>query len=537
MISLYLFILIPIVLSVIIYFSTHRYVKLFAIGIQILIFAAAVVNFLHVKELGIFTEVIGGWPEHVGITLRADLLSSVMVMLTTFMFLCLLIYNYPKAYVNNLFLFIFVVLQSLLTGIFLSNDLFNIFVLIEVATVVISIMIMFKKDSRSIYDGIVYLLVNIVAMAFFLLGTGFLYKIFGVLDITEISERMLFIDSPSRLILPFALLITSVSLKAALMPLFSWLPKAHATPGAPSIVSALLSGLYVKGGIYLFIRISAMFSPHIDTSAFFMIMGILTGIAGVILAFSQTNIKLLLAYSTISQIGLIMVGLNLDHSTAFWGSVYHIINHSFFKSALFLTVGIIIEEYGTKDLRKIRGVFKKMPYVSSACFLAMLGVTGAPFFNGSISKYLIETGTTGIIFEFALLLINLGTVVYFLKFLRIFTGKSGKPESTIHPCRSAVVLLLGVICFTGGIFGRSFLEFLFNIKVDIDLFSYMEKSLLYLLMLLAGWLLYKKLIFKRRILNVVKEMDLSFNNICLSIVIFFFITLIYLVFKYSAIFG
>jgi multicomponent Na+:H+ antiporter subunit D len=537
MISLYLFILIPIVLSVLIYFSTHRYVKLFTIAVQLLIFTASIVNFLYVKEYGTFAEVIGGWPDYIGITLRADLLSSVMVMLTTFMFLCLLIYNYPKSYVNNLFLFLFVVLQSLLTGIFLSNDLFNIFVIIEVATIVISIMIMFKKDSRSIYDGIIYLLVNIVAMAFFLLGTGFLYKSFGVLDMTGINERMWFIDHPSRLILPYSLLITSVSLKAALMPLFSWLPKAHATPGAPSIISALLSGLYVKGGIYLFIRINEMFSPYIATSTFFMIMGLLTGIAGVILAFSQTNIKLLLAYSTISQIGLIMVGLNLDHSTAFWGSVYHIINHSFFKSALFLAVGMIIEEYKTKDLRKIRGVFKRMPYVSGACFLAMLGVTGAPLFNGSISKYLIETGTSGVIFEYALLLINLGTVVYFMKFLRIFTGKPRKTKSTIHPCRSAVVLLLGIICFIGGIFGRSFLEYLFNIQVEINLLSYFEKSLLYLVMLGAGWLVYKRLILKPGVLNKVREMDLSFNNICLSIVAFFFVTLIYLAIKYLVFFG
>jgi multicomponent Na+:H+ antiporter subunit D len=533
MISLYLYILIPIVLSVIIYLSVNKYVKLFVIAMQGMIFFTAVIQFLHVKNIGTVVETIGGWEPVVGITLRADLLSSVLVMLTTLLFLCLLVYNYPKEYVNNLFLFLFIILQALLTGIFLSNDLFNIFVLIEVSTIVVSIMIMFKKDSRSIYDGILYLLVNIVAMAFFLFGTGFLYKSFGVLDISAISERMMLLDNHSRLILPYALLITAVSLKAALMPLFSWLPKAHATPGAPTIVSAVLSGLYVKAGIYLFIRINGMFSPYIDTSTFFMIMGFLTGAAGFILAFSQTNIKLLLAYSTISQIGLIMVGLNLDHSTAFWGSVYHIVNHSFFKSTLFLTAGVIIEEYNTKDLRKMRGVFQRMPYVSIACFLAMLGVTGAPLFNGSISKYLIYTGTSGRLFEYALLLINLGTIAYFMKFLRIFSGERNKTKAKVHPCRTAVVLLLGSMCFVGGIFGKRILEFLFNLQIEIDWTSYVQKALLYLVMLGVGWLVYRIFVLKPRLLNKVRELDLCFNDICLSIAIFFFVTLFYLAIKYS----
>jgi multicomponent Na+:H+ antiporter subunit D len=228
-----------------------------------------------------------------------------------------------------------------------------------------------------------------------------------------------------------------------------------------------------------------------------------------------------------------MVGLNLDHSTAVWGSVYHIVNHSFFKSTLFLTAGVIIEEYNTKDLRKMRGVFQRMPYVSIACFLAMLGVTGAPLFNGSISKYLIYTGTSGRLFEYALLLINLGTIAYFMKFLRIFSGERNKTKAKVHPCRTAVVLLLGSMCFVGGIFGKRILEFLFNLQIEIDWTSYVQKALLYLVMLGVGWLVYRIFVLKPRLLNKVRELDLCFNDICLSIAIFFFVTLFYLAIKYS----
>jgi len=107
---------------------------------------------------------------------------------------------------------------------------------------------------------------------------------------------------------------------------------------------------------------------------------------------SQYDIKLILAYSTVSQIGLIIFGLSVDNSYSYYGAIYHIINHSIFKTLLFLCAGLIIDHYNTRDMRKIRGVFTSMPLLSVAMIMAMLGVTGAPLFNGSISKYLIQKG-------------------------------------------------------------------------------------------------------------------------------------------------
>ena len=220
---------------------------------------------------------------------------------------------------------------------------------------------MFNKDSLSIYVVIVYLLTILVSMTFFLLGIGYLYKIFGHLDFETIKSLMPEIKNPRTLILPYTLLITSIGLKSAIMPLFSWLPRAHGTPSAPSIVSAILSGLYVKGGIYLLIRFQDTFSYHLDTSKAFLVMGFLTAVIGFIFALSQTDIKLILAYHTVSQIGLIIFGLSMGSEYSYYGAIYHIINHAIFKSTLFLTAGIIIEQYQTRDIRQIRGVFKRMP--------------------------------------------------------------------------------------------------------------------------------------------------------------------------------
>jgi multicomponent Na+:H+ antiporter subunit D len=431
----------------------------------------------------------------------------------------MLVYNYRKEYMNKLFAFLFLILEGLIIGIFLSTDLFNLYILIEVSTIVVSILIMFKKDSISIYDGMLYLLINIVSMAFFLIGTGYIYKIFGYLDMTIIYDHMKYVSDVKTLILPYSLIITAISLKSAIMPLFSWLPRAHGTHSSPSIVSAILSGLYVKCGVYLFIRIQHMFSPAFDTNKIFIILGFLTAVIGFIFALSQVDIKLILSYHTISQIGLIIFGISLNNTYSYWGSIYHIINHAIFKSVLFLTAGIIIEEYETRDIRQIRGVYKRMPFVSIFTFMAILGITGAPFFNGSISKYLIQKGSYLSIMDYSLLLINLGTILSFVKYLSMFKG-SYEGEKYSPPYNQKIVIcILGSLCFLGGILGTQFIDLLFNIHITYK--NYLSKILLYILNLLIGILFYHFIYPRIKLFKNIREINLSFNEICFSITLYF----------------
>lgn len=528
MISLYLFIILPIIIATVRYLFPHKYIKILYILLQFCLLAGSIHNFIYVKYNGTVVQTMGGWSGYSGISLRADILSSVLLMLTSFLFFAMVMFNYRKMYSDKMFLFMFLLLQSLLSGVFLSNDLFNIYVLIEVSTIIVSILIMFKRDSQSIYDGMIYLFANIVAMLFFVFGIGFMYKIFGVLDMSGIKERMYLIEDPKTLILPFSLLITAVSLKAAVLPMFSWLPKAHATPSAPSVVSAILSGLYVKTGIYLFLRIQEMFAGMIDTSQFFMFLGFLTGVIGFILALSQTDIKLILAYSTISQIGLIMLGLNFPNHSSYWGSVYYIINHAFFKSVLFLTAGIIIEQYKTRNINEITGVFRKMPMVAISSIIAILGITGAPFFNGSISKYLIQTGASGNIAEYGILFINLGTMTTFMRYSSIMWGKLKGEKYSVDIYRLSVITVLALGCFAGGVFGQGFIEILFNQKVAFDFTEYTQKTFIYFANLIISLIVFKKLKASDKLFNRVREFELSFNGICFSITAFFCAALCYL---------
>ena len=532
MISLYFYVLVPVLLAtIILMWIPYSVFKRIAVLTELILLAMAGHLFWYVKNNGTVVQTIGGWNRSVGITLRADLLACSLLLLTVLLFLCAVLFNFKHEYVDKRFLFLLITWQGLISGIFLSNDLFNIFILIEVSTIIVSMLILYKKEKRSVYDSMVYLLLNIVAALFILMGIGYLYKTVGVLDFYSIAENIQLLSQPQPLILPYAFIMTGVCLKAALLPLFGWLPKAHGTPGAPSIVSAILSGLYVKSGLYLFIRMQEAFSPVLETSDFFLLIGLLTGIAGFLLALCQYDIKLILAYHTVSQIGLIMMGLTSYSVAAYWGGVYHIINHALFKSLLFLTAGMIIGTYKTRDIRQIRGVMKRMPVVGVAAALAMFGITGAPFFNGSISKYFIQEGYKNYL-SYGLFVINLGTILSFVKFSAILFGKSDGPRIKSNLYRNGVIIVLGVGCFLGGIFGQQLVDFLFDQQLAVNLSVYLQKTLVFFIHLIAGLILYRLVISRTKILYRLGSFDPGFNNTCMMIVVFFAVLVVYLTFKY-----
>ena len=524
------FVLAPIFIALLLYIlSLKKAGSIIAVIVQTGLIVFAWKIFLLSKEGAIIVRV-GDFGSILGITLKADTLSSVFVLVTSCVFLMAVLYNLNEK-TGRLFWFLLFVWEGLLFGIFLSCDLFNIFVLIEVVTVVVAVFIMFKKDSRSMYDGMVYLMANTVAVQFYLFGVGYIYKLTGVLDMDSAALAIKSLDK-SALVLPFALIMTSLSLKCALMPLFSWLPRAHGSPGAPTVVSAILSGLHIKTGVYLFIRFQSIFEG-VFLHNFFLIAGIVTGIAGFMLALSQSDIKLILAYSTISQIGMIMIGLNLSDTYSFTGSLYHIINHTLFKSALFLNAGIIKSIYGTRNLHEISGVFKRAPLIGVSTIMAIMGITGTPFFNGSISKYFIMSAANWVITGIIIFL-NLGTITLFIKYSSMLIGPcaSASEKTGISVSKQIAVLALGISCLVGGIFGEQFILFLFSIDLRVDTASYLQKAVFFVLSVAAGFLLYKYFVKKSKLFMRIREIDLSFRGICVSIGAFFAILL--LVFNFFA---
>ncbi len=524
------FVILPVIVGLIGYLINDKFSFGLIFTAQSIMFVMVSYTAMLIYRNGPIVYSLGYEERFYTINLIGDEISILFVLLTTFLFLMMLLYNYHKHYMNHLFLFLFIVLEGLINGIFLSSDLFDLYALIEVSTITVAVLIMFKKDSQSIYDGMVYLLTNLVSMTFFLFGVGYLYKIFGSLDFGIIKEMMPLVTDKHQLILPYTMLITAISLKSAVMPLFSWLPRAHGTPSAPSIVSAILSGLYVKGGIYLFIRFQDTFSYHLDTSRAFLFMGFLTAVIGFIFALSQTDLKLILAYSTVSQIGLIIFGLSMNSEYSYFGSIYHIVNHAIFKSTLFLTAGIILEEYKTRDIRNIKGVFKRMPFIGIIIVVAILGMTGAPLFNGSISKLLIQKGGHySNLKEIALIVINLGTILCFVRYSSILFGAHTERYKTRWNQKIALAVMAG-LTFFGGLFGQSIVNVIFNLHIEMTPMSWMSKVAIYIGSLAVGILFYLRLYKKINLFKTMREIELTFNEIVYSIIFFFSGFLGYLMF-------
>ncbi|WP_161878804.1 complex I subunit 5 family protein [Alkalibacterium sp. MB6] len=531
---LYLLVIGPILAGILSIIFIKNDTRLFIILSQVLLFILSIAVFLEVRTRGIIYSYMSNLPDSIAITLMADNISSMFILLTSTIFLMMVIYSYKKDFFTSQFGFLLLVLQGLVSALFLSTDLFNLFIMLEVSTVTVSILIMINKEKQAIYDGMIYFFVNVIGTSFLLFGIGMIYRTTGLLDMRAVQEVLPQLDSPAAVYLPFALMMTTLSLKTAVVPLFSWLPKAHGTPSAPPVVSALLSGLFIKTGVYMFIRFTAMFGPVINIREVFLVIGVITSVFGFVMALGQNDIKMILAYSTVSQIGLIMIGLNMGSDIAFWGSLFHVFSHAIFKSTLFLAAGQVYEQYGTRDIRFIRGLFKTMPLTAIAILLGILGVTGAPLFNGSISKYMISYGSYRPTIQFALNLINLGTITYFLKFGTILLGKDSRTEEAkkVKPdlISEILVFVMGIFIFLTGIFGQFTIDVLFDFQVEIFSGEYFEKGLVYVLMIIAGLGFYNGVIKKGGFLDRVSHIEMTFNAIITSMTGFFIFITAYLYF-------
>jgi len=330
----------------------------------------------------------------------------------------------------------------------------------------------------------------------------------------------------SNLILPYVLIMASIAFKNTLIPFFSWTPKVRIYPKAPTVVAAVLSGIQAKTSLYLFIRFQEMFAP-VSMYDFFLVIGIVTGLFGAVMAISQTNIKMILAYHTISQVGLMTVGFSLASTYAYIGGLYHIVAHAMFKTTLFFCAGILIHSYGTSDVYKIRGVMKRMPLVGLAMVAAILGITGAPLFIGSVSKYFISYDTAPLIMVVTVAL-SLGTIVSFVKFSTVLFGQctltGDIPRAEI--CKTIPVVIMGGICFIGGILGPQLIYFLLRYDINIQLMSYAQKSLLFAVNAVVGYFIYKYVVSGNQLLSRIGAYNFSFKMICASIGVFLAVMLL-----------
>jgi len=376
---------------------------------------------------------------------------------------------YATSYVGHLggrgkFFALLLIMVSGLNAMLLTPDLFSLYVFLEVASIASYVLVAFGLEHDGIESAIKYLLLSAVATSMILLGILLIYMNTGTLEFGALRDLLTGYGGqlPPVFLLSAALFIGGFGLKAAVMPFHAWLPDAH--PSAPAPISAMLSGVVIKvAGVYALTRIFFYIFPAIDkVYSVFLVLGTLSMIAGAVLAYFQRDFKRMLAYSSISQIGYIMIGLGLGNLLGLVGALFHVFNHALFKSLLFLNSGAVQYRLHTRDIEEMGGLENRMPVTSITSVFGTLSIAGIPPFNGFWSKLFIvlgalAAGQTAI--AVLAILASIFTLGYFLIIQRkVFFGKLNEKWQDIREApfaMSCAVILLAAACLLTGIFFHS----------------------------------------------------------------------------------
>ncbi len=389
-----------------------------------------------------------------------------LVVVNAVAFACMI---YATSYIGHIggrgkFFGLFILMVSGLNAMLMTHDMFSLYVFLEVASIASYVLVAFGLEYDGIESAIKYLLLSSVATSMILIGIALVYMNTGTLEFDAL-RTMLAAESgdlPAILLLTGALFIGGFGLKAALMPFHAWLPDAH--PSAPAPISAMLSGVVIKvAGVYALTRIFFyIFPPVAQVLNVFLILGTLSMIAGAALAFFQRDFKRMLAYSSISQVGYIMIGLGLGNLLGLVGALFHVFNHALFKSLLFLNSGAVQYRLHTRDIDEMGGLENRMPVTSITSAFGTLSIAGVPPFNGFWSKLFIILGALAagkVAVAVLAILISIFTLGYFLIIQRkVFFGKLNEKWQDIREApfaMSCAVILLAAACLATGIFFQS----------------------------------------------------------------------------------
>ena len=406
-------IVVPLAAATLLFLLGHRYAHAIAWAASLLLLIILSGLTTQIWQHGPVLHHIGGWGAPLGIDLRADGLSLLMLCMSIAVGVGVTIYalayfpsesveqhdeTTPQAPHADMFWPLWFFLWAGLHALFLSADLFNLYVTLEIVGLSAVALVITAGSRTAVTAGMRYLLTSLVGSMSYLFGVALLYVAFGALDMATLSTRIVS-TLPAKTSLVF--MTTGLLLKTALFPLHFWLPPAHAS--APAPVSAVLSALVVKASFYLLLRLWIQVFPVTLTISAGLLLG-LCGAGAVLwastMALRQQRLKLLIAYSTVAQIGYLFIVVPLLGSSpwgldAWQGGVYHMLSHACAKAAMFMAAGTIMHIYGHDRIADLAGISHVAPYSLFAFALAGVSLMGLPPSGGFLSKWLLITAALG----------------------------------------------------------------------------------------------------------------------------------------------
>jgi multicomponent Na+:H+ antiporter subunit D len=352
---------------------------------------------MRVLSDGPISYAMGGWLAPWGIEYRVDTVNAFVLLLVSAISAVLL--PYARASVideiapdqRHLFYTAYLLCLTGLLGIVITGDAFNVFVFLEISSLSTYILISLGRDRRALTAAFQYLVMGTIGATFFLIGVGLLYMMTGTLNMADLAQRVAPISGTRPVLAAFAFITVGISLKLALFPLHLWLPNAYAF--APSAVTAFVAATATKVAVYVLLRF--VFTIFGATFAFettpiaeiLLILALLAVFVASTVAIFQDNIKRMLAYSSVAQIGYMILGLSLIGVTGLTATILHLFNHALMKGALFMAMGCVVLRLGSPTIEHMRGLGRSMPWTMAAFVVGGLSLIGVPLTVGFISKW------------------------------------------------------------------------------------------------------------------------------------------------------
>lgn len=367
-------------------------------------FVIAALLLMQVIDGSIISYHIGGWAPPLGIEYRVDATNAFVLLLVTGISTIVLPYaresiksEVPERH-HTLFYACYLLCLTGLLGVVVTGDAFNVFVFLEISSLSTYVLIAqgSYRDKRALTAAYDYLIMGTIGATFFVIGLGFLYMATGTLNMADIADRIADQGANRTVRAAFAFIVIGVGLKVAIYPLHLWLPNAYTY--APSAVTAFLAATATKVAIYVLLRFMfSIFQPaflfEVYTLEFIILpFAIMAMFAASFIAIFQTDFKRMLAYSSIAQIGYMLLGISLLTETGLTAAIAHLFNHGITKAALFMGVGALVLRTGGSFYDRISGMGKTMPWTSAAIVIAGLSLIGVPGTAGFVSKWVLVQG-------------------------------------------------------------------------------------------------------------------------------------------------
>jgi len=366
------------------------------VGGAFCLLAVAVMLLATVRHDGIQTVQVGNWPAPYGITLVADHFTALMVLVAAVIGTAVAVYSLVDIDRTRQSFAYYPLLHVLLMGVmaaFLTGDIFNLYVWFEVMLISSFVLMALGSERSQLLGGLKYVTLNLISSFLFLVAVGILYGAVGTLNMADAAEKLAALGNPRLVTTLSMLFLIAFGIKAAVFPLFFWLPASY--PAPPAAVSALFAGLLTKVGVYAMIRVfTLLFTGDVPlTHTLILILSGLTMITGVLGAIVQTQIRRILSFHIISQIGYMILGLGLVTPQGIAGAIFYIIHHILVKTNLFLVGGIIHQLRRTYELRELAGLYRTHPSLAVLFAVPALSLAGLPPLSGFVAKLsLIRAG-------------------------------------------------------------------------------------------------------------------------------------------------